>query len=62
MEDGKKKMGRPTDDPKILSTRIRLSDKDVEKLDFCVMKTKLTKSDIIRIGIDKVYQELNEKQ
>lgn len=50
--------GRPTDEPKILSTRIRLSEKDVEMLDFCSDKTKKKKSEIIRLGIKRVYEEL----
>ncbi|MGN1012299.1 MAG: hypothetical protein ACI4ON_00490 [Clostridia bacterium] len=55
-----KKMGRPTNDPKKLNTRIRLSEKDVEKLNFCCSKTGKLKSEIIREGIDKVYTELNK--
>lgn len=50
--------GRPTDEPKILSTRIRLSEKDVEMLNFCSDKTGKKKSEIIRLGIKKVYEEL----
>ena len=49
--------GRPTDEPKILSTRIRLSEKDVEMLDFCSDKAGKKKSEIIRLGIKKVYEE-----
>lgn len=52
------KLGRPTNDPKILNTRIRLSAADVERLEFCAEKTGLNKSDIIRMGIQKVYEEL----
>ena len=52
------KLGKPTNDPKILNTRIRLSAADVERLEFCAEKTGLNKSDIIRIGIQKVYEEL----
>lgn len=54
------KMGRPTDDPKTLSTRIRLSEKDIARLDFCCKKTGKPKSEIIRMGISKVYEELKE--
>lgn len=56
--------GRPTDDPKDLSVRIRLSQADQMKLMFCQEQTGKTKAEIIRIGIDRVYQELlkaNEK-
>ena len=52
------KLGKPTNDPKILNTRIRLSAADVERLEFCAEKTGLNKSDIIRMGIQKVYEEL----
>lgn len=50
--------GRPTDDPKTLNTRIRLSENDIEKLEYCTKKTGKKKSEIIREGIDKVYVEL----
>ena len=53
--------GRPTDEPKTLNTRIRLSEKDVEMLNFCVDKTGQNKSEIIRLGIKRVYAELNKK-
>lgn len=52
--------GRPTDNPKILNTRIRLSEDDVKKLEYCSKKTGKTKAEIIRKGIDKVYNELNK--
>lgn len=52
--------GRPTDDPKTLNTRIRLSEKDIDKLEFCCKQTGKNKAEIIRMGIDKVYTELNK--
>lgn len=52
--------GRPTKNPKTLSTRVRLSDKDIEMLEFCSKKTGKTKSEIIREGIEKVYSELKK--
>lgn len=55
-----KKMGRPTNDPKNLSTRIRLSKTDIERLDYCCKKTGKLKSEIIREGINKVYTELKK--
>lgn len=50
--------GRPTDDPKSLNTRVRLSAKDIERLYYCCEKTGKKKSEIIREGIYKVYREL----
>lgn len=52
--------GRPTEDPKVLNTRIRLSESDVEKLEYCCKETGRKKSEIIREGIDKVYTELKK--
>ncbi len=57
---GTKKMGRPTSSPKKNNTRIRLSDEDLQKLEFCKAKTGKTYADIIREGINKVYQELKK--
>lgn len=52
--------GRPTDDPKTLSTRIRLSQKDVEYLNYCQTVTGKTKAEIIRLGIRSVYESLKK--
>ena len=52
--------GRPTEDPKVLSTRIRLSENDIVKLEYCTKKTGKKKSEIIREGIDKVYIDLKK--
>ena len=53
--------GRPTDEPKNLSTRVRLSDEDIFRLENCCEKTGMKKSEIIRLGIKKVYEELQSK-
>lgn len=47
----------PSKDPKRNDTRIRLTDSERDKLDFCAKKTGLTKADIIRKGIELVYQK-----
>lgn len=50
--------GRPTDDPKDLSTRIRMSANDIEMLEYCCKATGKSKAEIIREGIREVYQKL----
>ena len=50
-------MGRPTDNPRINGYRLRMTDKELEKLEYCCKKTKLSKADILRLGLEKVYQE-----
>lgn len=57
----KTKMGRPTDDPKTLNTRVRLSENDVRMLEYCSEKTGLTKSEIIRRGIELVYNKIKKE-
>lgn len=53
-------IGRPTDDPKTLSTRVRLSQDDIDMLNYCVEITGKTKSEIIRQGIKVIYQGLKK--
>lgn len=50
--------GRPTDNPKPNRLQVMLSDLEVEKLEFCHKKTNLSKGEIVRQGIDRVYQSL----
>lgn len=50
--------GRPTDDPKKNAMFLRLSDDDIQKLEYCLKMTGKTKSEIIRMGIDVVYKKI----
>ncbi len=52
------KTGRPTSDPKNTSSHFRLSDQDIEMLNFCAKETGLTKTEIIRQGIREVYAKI----
>jgi len=54
----KKKMGRPTDSPKIIVKRARMSESDVKKLKECCKILEMSESDILRKGVDEVYQKL----
>lgn len=54
--------GRPTDNPKQLSTRVRLSKEDVDRLEYCAEKTGQSKADIIRQGIKSVYDRLKREE
>nr|DAH22146.1 MAG TPA: NikA, BACTERIAL CONJUGATION, RELAXASE, DNA [Caudoviricetes sp.] len=51
----------PSKDPKRNDTRIRLTDSEFAKLEYCSKKTGLTKADVIRRGIDMVYAEVTKK-
>ena len=52
--------GRPTNDPKILNTRIRLSAEDTIRLEYCAEKLGIKKSEVIRQGIREVYERLKK--
>ena len=54
--------GRPTDNPKPNRLQVMLSDSEVKKLEFCHKKTNLSKGEIVRQGIDRVYQSLIEEK
>ena len=53
--------GRPTEDPKRSRVQMRISEREIEMLEFCCKKAGLTKADVIRRGIQLVYKELTEK-
>lgn len=52
--------GRPTNNPKNSSMPVRLSDSDIEKLNYCSEITGKSRAEIIRLGIDKIYNELKK--
>lgn len=57
-----KKIGRPVSpDSKHTMFRVRLDDSSMNKLDECAEKLKLTRSDVVRQGIDRIHDDLNEK-
>jgi len=56
----KKKIGRPTENPKTIVKRARMSEEDVRKLKECCCVLNMSESDVLRMGIDKVYQELKK--
>lgn len=49
--------GRSTDNPKSYRESFRLSETDMKKIEFCMKKTGMSKTDVIRMGIDEVYQK-----
>lgn len=55
--------GRPkAESPKDIQLKIRADKQTISDLDYCCEKTKLTKSDVIRLGIQKVKQEVDGKE
>lgn len=55
-----KKMGRPTTNPKNIELKVRISEEDKEKLEYCTKHSNKNKSEVVREGIDKVYSEIKK--
>ncbi len=54
--------GRPkSDNPKNIQLKIRADKQLMDDLDFCCEKTNKTRSDVIRLGIQMVKDEVEKK-
>lgn len=53
-------MGRPTDNPKTTMFRVRLDEESIQKLDESAESLDITKSDVVRKGIDLVHKSLEK--
>lgn len=54
-------MGRPTDNPKNVSVKFQADDETFRKLKECSKKMNVSRAEVIRQGIHKVYDDLNKK-
>lgn len=55
-------MGRPTDEPKTIVKRARMSEEDVKKLKECCNALNISESDVLRLGVDEVYQKVKKQK
>lgn len=56
-----KKMGRPpSDNPKNELIRVRADQDILDKLDTCAEKLSTSRSEVIRRGIEKMYEDLQK--
>ncbi len=55
-----KKIGRPTESPKEYMLRTRLDKEMVEKLDCVTKQLSLTRSEVVRKGIEMQYDQLQK--
>ena len=54
------KMGRPTNNPRVIQTRIRMSEEEAEMLEECAKALNTTKTEVIINGIKKVYADIKK--
>lgn len=52
------KTGRPTENPATNQFRVRFTDDELRKLNECSNALQINKSDVVRKGIEKVYNEV----
>ena len=57
----KKKMGRPTDNPKNISLKSWLDEETATMLEECIRDMEVSKSEVVRRGVHKVHDELKKK-
>lgn len=55
-------MGRPTDDPKVHQTRIRMTQSEWEMLNYCAEALGTTKTDIVNQGIENIYKKIKTQE
>lgn len=55
-----KKMGRPTDSPKTETIKVRLDKDTLNKLDECVKINETNRSEEVRKGIKKHYDDIKK--
>lgn len=54
-------IGRPkSENPKNIQLKIRADKQTIDDLDFCCEKKSMTRSDIVRLGIQKVKEEVEK--
>ena len=61
VEDIKAKMGRPTDSPKNVMVRVRMDAEMIEMINKCSRTLRITVSEVVRQGVKKVYDGLEQK-
>lgn len=55
-----RKVGRPTESLKDYMLRTRLDKETLEKLDFLTKELKLSRSEVVRKGIDEQFEQLKK--
>lgn len=58
---GNKKIGRPTDNPKDISLKVRLDNDTSKKLEECIRIMEVSKAEVVRQGIHKIYDGLTKE-
>ena len=55
-----KKLGRPTDSPKNIIIKLRFDKETSEMLEKCSEKMGISRAEVVRRGVKKMYGDLEE--
>ncbi len=55
---GAKKLGRPTDNPKDITIKIRFDKNTAEMLEECSEKMNVSRAEVVRRGVQKMHEGL----
>lgn len=58
---GAKKLGRPTDNPKNITMKIRFDQDTFDKLEECSKVINVSRAEVVRRGVQKMHEGLPEK-
>ena len=53
-----KKMGRPTDSPKLYTIKFRIDEQTSKELEAVTQALQLNKSEVLRLGVHKLFADL----
>ncbi len=56
----KKKLGRPTDNPKNITIKIRFDKNTSDKLNECSEKMEVSRAEVVRRGVHKMHDGLKQ--
>ncbi len=54
-------MGRPTDNPKDITLKVRFDNDTSRKIDESIRIMEVSKAEVVRRGIHKIYDDLIKK-
>ena len=57
---GAKKLGRPTDNPKNITIKIRFDKDTSDKLNECSEKMEVSRAEVVRRGVHKMHDDLKK--
>lgn len=57
---GAKKLGRPTDNPKDITIKIRFDKDTAHKLEECSEQMALSRAEVVRRGVQKMHDDLKK--